>query len=234
MATSIFRMGSRSLEQDEDSISLGNMATRFLQRKQETQPSPPASPLLLQPPQLVSTGLVSTSLDDPSPSQPAPLILPSEIVTIPRNGIPAEYRMYGGFIRYLEGSDSAECIGLALYKKIIGTTTQVWISAGTVAGDLPSGFDPAEGKSIASGGSGNVWAEVDISGTTGDIVSVAVTSGGTTPNDSDRSFYYTLGNYSYTDGVPTITNYGCGSVTAAVCRNWFATSPPFYQVTFFR
>ena len=103
MATSIFRMGSRLLKEDEDSISLGKFANTFLQRKQETQPSPPVSPLLLQPPevQFTTTGLVSTSPDEPKPIEGEPLLLPSEIVTIPRNGIPAEYRMYGGFIRYL-------------------------------------------------------------------------------------------------------------------------------------
>ena len=97
-------MGSRSLEQDEDSLSLGNMATRFLQRKQETQPSPPVSPLLLQPPevQFTTTGLVSTSPDEPRPIEADPLLLPSEIVTMCRNGRPSEYRMYGGFIRYLD------------------------------------------------------------------------------------------------------------------------------------
>jgi hypothetical protein len=130
------------------------------------------------------------------------------------------------------------CVGLALYTKVVGSgvsaTTQVWIGAGTVAGDLPSGFDPAEGKSIAGGGSGNVWAEVNINGTTGDIVSVAVTGGGTTPNDTDTSFYYTLGNYSYTDGVPTITNYGCGSLNVNICRNWFVATAPFFSVSFVR
>ena len=95
-------MGSRSLEQDEDSISLGNMATRFLQRKQETQPSPPASPLLLQAPELTTTGIVSTSSDEPKPIEEGPILLPSEIVTMCRDGRPAEYRMYGGFIRYLD------------------------------------------------------------------------------------------------------------------------------------
>lgn len=130
-----------------------------------------------------------------------------------------------------ESSGSAGCVGLALYKKTIGTTIQVWIGAGTVAGNLPSGFDPAEGKSIAIGGSGNVWAEVNVSQTTGEVLSVAVNGGGTTPNDSDTSFYYTLGNYSYTDGVPTITNYGCGSLDVTVCRNWFTSEAPFYGVT---
>jgi hypothetical protein len=123
------------------------------------------------------------------------------------------------------------CIGLNLYIKTVNSSVQVWIGAGTVAGNLPSDFDPAEGKSIAGSGSGNVWAEVNINGTTGDIVSVAVEGGGTTPNDTDTSFYYTLGNYSYTDGVPTITNYGCGSLDATVCRNWFASEAPFYGVT---
>lgn len=133
------------------------------------------------------------------------------------------------------GGGGDNCVGLALYTKVVGsgvsTTIQVWIGAGTVAGDLPSGFDPAEGKSIASGGSGNVWAEVNVSQTTGEVLSVAVNGGGTTPNDSDTSFYYTLGNYSYTDGVPTITNYGCGSLYVTVCRNWFAAASPYYGVT---
>jgi hypothetical protein len=102
MATSVFRMGSRSLEQD--AASLGDFANKFLQRKQETQPSPPVSPLLLQPPEvrLTSTGIVSTSPDEPAPIKREPPLLPSEIVTICRNGRPAEYRMYGGFIRFLD------------------------------------------------------------------------------------------------------------------------------------
>jgi hypothetical protein len=56
----------------------------------------------LQPPQLVSTGLVSTSPDEPKPIGNEPPLLPSEIIIICRNGRPAEYRMYGGFIRYLD------------------------------------------------------------------------------------------------------------------------------------
>ena len=95
-------MGSRSLRGDEDSISLGKFANAFLQRKQETQPSPPVSPLLLQPPQLTTTGIVLTSTDDPPPPEPIPRMLPTEIVIICRNGRPAEYTLYGGFERYLD------------------------------------------------------------------------------------------------------------------------------------
>lgn len=130
----------------------------------------------------------------------------------------------------LGGGGGVGCVGLALYIK----DGEVWIGAGTVAGDLPSDFDPADGKIIASSGSGDVWAEVNINDTTGDVVSVAVTGGGTTPNDAGTSFYYTLGNYSYTDEAPTVTNYGCGSLNVNVCRNWFVATAPFFSVSFVR
>jgi len=138
------------------------------------------------------------------------------------------------------GGGGSNCIGLALYTKTVrtgeNTSYQVWISAGTVAGDLPSGFNPADGKLIASEGSGDVWAELNIDEATGEIVSVEVNGGGPSPtnNESGTSFYYTLGNYSYTDGVPTITNYGCGSLNVNVCRNWFVATAPFFSVSFVR
>jgi hypothetical protein len=139
---------------------------------------------------------------------------------------------------YYEAGGGSSCVGLALYKKTVGTapstTTQVWVGAGTVAGQVPSGFDPADGKSIASGGSGSVWAEVNINGTTGDIVSVAVAGGGTTPNNTDTSFYYPLGYYEYDGNSPSVTNYGCGSIDVTVCRNWFANKAPFYGVSMSR
>ena len=145
-------------------------------------------------------------------------------------GLPPETEYYLG-----GGGGGGGCIGLALYKKTVGTppntSTEVWIGAGTVAGDLPPGFDNSEGGIIAGGGSGNVWAEVNVSQTTGEVVSVAVTGGGTTPPNSDTAYYYTLGYYLYTDGVPTVTNYGCGSVDVRVCRNWFAAESPYYGVS---
>jgi hypothetical protein len=129
-------------------------------------------------------------------------------------------------------------VGLALYVKTVGTapdtTQQVWVGAGTVGGEIPSGFDPLDGKNIANGGSGNVWAEVNINDETGEIVSVAVSGGGTTPENTNTSFYYTLGYYEYNDGTPAVTNYACGSLDVVICRNWFAGNPPFYGVAFSR
>ena len=124
---------------------------------------------------------------------------------------------------------SSNCIGLAVYKR----GGEVWVSAGTVAGQVPSEFDPEDGKSIASGGTGDVWAEVNIDGTTGDIVSVDVNGGGTTPDNTDTSFYYPLGYYEYSSST-SVTNYGCGSIDVTVCRNWFAAEAPFYGVTMTR
>jgi hypothetical protein len=134
------------------------------------------------------------------------------------------------------GGDS--CVGLALYIKTVGTppntTQQVWVGAGTVAGQVPSGFDPADGKSIANSGSGDVWAEVNIDVSNGNITSVAVNGGGSTPQNTDSSFYISLGSYSYTNGTPRVSNFGCGSVYATICRIPFRSQAPFYKAALWR
>lgn len=130
-----------------------------------------------------------------------------------------------GDTQITEAAASADCIGLALYTKTVGENTQVWIGAGTIAGDLPSGFDPTEGKFIASSGSGLVFAEIGINNS-GEITSRSVQSGGYT-SDSKR---YLLGNYVYNQGTPTVTNFGCGTIDASICRNWYASEEPFYSV----
>lgn len=124
---------------------------------------------------------------------------------------------------YYEAGDS--CIGLALYKKTVGTgnntSTQVWISAGTVAGNLPSGFDPAEGKVIASGGSGYVAALVTIDQSDGTITSVDIDGGYSSfPDDGN---YYVLGYYEYDGNTATVSNYGCGSLNVDVCRRFYVS-----------
>ena len=113
-------------------------------------------------------------------------------------------------------------------------TKQVWIGAGTVAGQIPSGFDPEEGKVIASEGSGNVWAELNIDQETGEIVSIAVTGGSETPTNTNTAYYYTLGYYEYDGDSPSVINYGCGSLQVTICRNWFAAVSPFYGVSISR
>jgi hypothetical protein len=136
------------------------------------------------------------------------------------------------------GGGGSSCVGLQLFSKTVGTppstTTQVWISPGTVAGQVPTGFDPSDGKSISSSGSGEVWAEVNIGATTGEVVSVAVSGGSETPTNTSTSFYYALGYYAYDEGVPTISNYGCGGVEITVCRNWYAAEAPWYGATLSR
>jgi hypothetical protein len=136
---------------------------------------------------------------------------------------------------YEAGGEGGSCFGLGLYVNSSSDSEdapqEVWIGAGTIANQLPSGFDQSEGKSLASGGSGNVWGEVNINEESGEIVSVAVSSGGETPEDTNTAFYYTLGYYEYDGDSPIITNYGCGSLDVVICRNWFAAEAPFYGVT---
>lgn len=136
-------------------------------------------------------------------------------------------------------SGGGNCVGLALYTKTVGIepdiTTQVWVDAGTVAGQLPDDFDPIDGKLIATGGSGDVWAFIEINENTGEIVSRGVSGGGFKPNNTNTNFYYGLGSYTYGEGGSVnISNYGCGSVDVNVCRNWFRSTPPFYGVSFSR
>jgi hypothetical protein len=130
------------------------------------------------------------------------------------------------------------CTGLNIYSKTVGTppdtVQQVWVGVGTIAGQTPDGFNPTDGKLIAVGGTGNVWAEVEIDGDTGEINSLNVDGGGTTPENTDTKFYYTLGYFEFGTNSVTITNYGCGGIEVTVCRNWFAAEDPFYGVTLTR
>ena len=134
------------------------------------------------------------------------------------------------------GGGGGGCFGFGLEVRTVEDSDppqyEVWANPCTINGDLPPGFDNSEGRIIAGSGSGNVWAEVNVSQTTGDVVSVAVDGGSSTPANSDTAYYYTLGNYSFSGtGTPTVTNYGCGSVDVRVCRNWFAAVSPYYGVS---
>lgn len=135
-----------------------------------------------------------------------------------------------------EGGGAAPCIGLNLYVRIVEEDQEVWVGVGTVAGDLPSGFDEATGKKIAISGSGLVWAEININETTGEINSIDVERGTSVPNNTSTKYHYALGSYEYSGNptTATVSNYGCGSLDVTVCRNWFAGNPPFYGVAFSR
>jgi hypothetical protein len=132
----------------------------------------------------------------------------------------------------------SECVGLNLYKKTVGsppnTAIQVWIGAGTIAGQIPSGFDNIQGKFVVSSGSGLVWARVTINQSNGNLQSVSIDNGSSVPSNTNTNFHYPLGAYQYSGGSPTITNYGCGSLDVSICRNWFRATAPFYGVSFNR
>jgi hypothetical protein len=136
------------------------------------------------------------------------------------------------------GAGVPTCIGLALYTKTVGTppVNEVWIGAGTVGGQQPTGFTFSDGVRVATSGSGEVYVELTINNTTGELVSVEIDEAATTPSNTSEKFRYSLGYYEYVGdpAVPTVTNYSCGSVDYALCRNWFTSTQPFYNVTFYR
>ena len=132
-----------------------------------------------------------------------------------------------------------QCAGLRIYSKTVGPPenriAQVWVSAGTINGELPDGFDPIGGKMVAESETGFVWIQVDINPFSGLVLSSSANAGFSIPENEEATFYYGIGSYEYQsqDSV-TIQNYGCGSITAAVCRNWYTIEQPFYSVYFFR
>lgn len=135
------------------------------------------------------------------------------------------------------GGDS--CSGLSLYVKSIPQSSgkdkkQVWISGGTVGGVIPNGVDPIEGKQIAAAGTGNVWAGVRITDE-GEVDKTIIDRGtGDPPEDTDTDFYYLIGAFEYSGDTPTVNNFGCGSVDVTVCRKWYASEAPYFNVYFAR
>jgi hypothetical protein len=170
----------------------------------------------------------SNSAPDSSVYQNPPQNAPATITPSPSSFFPT-LRTTPPSILNLTPSPSAPapCVGLGLYTKDSG----VWVGAGTIASQLPSGFDPEDGKSVASGGSGYAWAKVEIDEETGGIDSVDVDGGSSVPDNTDTKFHYTLGYYEFGNDAISVTNYGCGSIDVTVCRNWFAAEAPFYGVT---
>ena len=136
------------------------------------------------------------------------------------------------------GEDS--CSGLKLYVKSIPQSggnkdkKQVWISGGTVGGVIPNGVNPIEGKQIAAAGTGNVWAGVRITDE-GEVDRTIIDRGtGDPPEDTDTDFYYLIGAFEYGGDTPTVNNFGCGSIDVTVCRKWYASEAPYFNVYFTR
>lgn len=73
---------------------------------------------------------------------------------------------------------------------------------------------------------GYVYVKVTIDDE-GEVTDRSIGSESSLPKNTDTAFYYALGKIE--DGK--ITNWGCGNVTATICRNWYNADPPYYGVT---
>jgi hypothetical protein len=175
--------------------------------------------------EFAKAGALRDTTSKKAQEQPESIPISSIGATIPIPNASTDY-----IFKPIEFTPAPPCVGLGLYTKGQG----VWVGAGTIASELPSGFDPEDGKFIASGGSGYAWAEVEIDEETGEIVSVDVEGGNSVPDNTDTKFHYTLGYYEFGNDAIPVTNYGCGSLQVTICRNWFAAEPPYWGVTFNR
>lgn len=155
-----------------------------------------------------------------------PLISALPPITISRN--PYNSLLKKIDIKQQQDTQQPTC-ALSLFKK----ESSVWVSAGLIGGEVPDGFDQIDGKFIASSGSGIVSAKIVVDQNNGSISSRSVVRNSSQPPNTNTTFYYPLGYYSYS-GSLSITNYGCGSVYVSLCRNWFAATSPFYGVVFSR
>lgn len=121
--------------------------------------------------------------------------------------------------------------GFGIYTKNKGNETEVWIYSGTIDGRLPNGFDEIDGKFLSSSGASVVYAEVQIDPNSGEVTYSNIKTGTTMPTNSSKTkAYYELGYFEYDGETPSIVNYGCGSIRAAICKEWYATKPPFYSL----
>ena len=109
MATSVFRKESRSEKIDEDLLSLSQFASNVTQQKLATQLSGAVGDLGNKVNAIPIMTLETIAPPTQQQGQTQKIIptpenfLPSEVIQVCYNGRPAEFRMYGGFIRYLDG-----------------------------------------------------------------------------------------------------------------------------------
>lgn len=133
-------------------------------------------------------------------------------------------------VEFPDGGGEEACVGLELSRR----GNSVWIGAGTVNGILPDGFNAISGYPIASGGFGYVWIELTIEENYNGVEIKTVVAKKDTTLIEDNKPKIVLGYYNYLGNNIEISNYGCGSVWASFCRNWFVAEPPYFSVTFTR
>lgn len=127
------------------------------------------------------------------------------------------------------GGEGGDCQGVRLYL----SENTIRVGAGNIAGYPPAewGANPENGLFIASlPSSGYAYVEVIIEEDYGKILELSVKEGSIVPESQGDRFYFTIGYWNNTNVVP----YGCGDINLQICRNWYASSSPFFGATFFR
>lgn len=104
----------------------------------------------------------------------------------------------------------------------------------SIGSEIPSGFAEGRKTFVASGTGGYIYARVAVSNS-GEISSVGLLSGSSVPNDTNTVYHAPIGWYAVEGTAPNITvtmgNLRYGPVNVTICRDWFASSSPYYGVS---
>ena len=103
----------------------------------------------------------------------------------------------------------------------------VWCSPGTVNGSNITKTEPnGRGENIGSG-TGDVWVECPRK--VGRTTSIKHGGTGSMPESNDNTIYCKIGSYKTVGGAITCSNSAIGPLAMFFCRNYRATSAPYFQ-----
>ena len=107
---------------------------------------------------------------------------------------------------------------------------------GTIAGEMPTGFSEGDEPPyvLDVSGAGFVYAGITID-TAGQVTARWVDQGADVPANTDTDYHVEIGSFSVTSDPETLAlaQARYGPINVQVCRNWYATEPPFFSVLFF-
>lgn len=130
-------------------------------------------------------------------------------------------------------SRSGQPFGLFIVEVEEGT--QIRINSSTLAGGSSTdlGFSPGDDPPyLLPPAAGVVQGGISINGATGEITSRWIEIKPSLSPNTDTTFYVEIGTIGNDGSTWHVANSRYGPIDARICRNWFASSAPFYGVTF--
>jgi hypothetical protein len=118
-----------------------------------------------------------------------------------------------------------DCFSLGLYTETVGSTVKLMVGAGQIGTQYFAGKDLG---ALSSKHGHIVYIQTDLNGTTGTYTSDVKTAATFPTDGSPTKSYFSIGSIS---AAGDITQQMCGNFVVNVCRNWFAATAPFYNMS---